>query len=245
MRKPLIKRSRYLVCAIVTPIVALLLAFLILCFVTMGMYTPVFLKRVLFHWDSSVNDYKIFSERLVAKGENPYVYQKAENPAIGEITIAYSGKEKILNDFIGSTQTTSFIVAKNDRIVYEKYANGYDENSVNTSFSMAKSIVSLLVGKAIEKGHIQSAQQPISDYITEFQNEEIGTTTIEELLLMRSKIVYDEDKFLWFGDDSLTYWHDDLRKLALRRLPTVIKGNFTTTIIIRCFSELFWNGARA
>ncbi len=32
---------------------------------------------------------------------------------------------------------------------------------------------------------------------------------------MRSKIVYDEDKFLWFGDDSLTYWHDDLRKLAL------------------------------
>lgn len=215
MRKPLIKRSRYLVCAIVTPIVALLLAFLILCFVTMGMYTPVFLKRVLFHWDSSVNDYKIFSERLVAKGENPYVYQKAENPAIGEITIAYSGKEKILNDFIGSTQTTSFIVAKNDRIVYEKYANGYDENSVNTSFSMAKSIVSLLVGKAIEKGHIQSAQQPISDYITEFQNEEIGTTTIEELLLMRSKIVYDEDKFLWFGDDSLTYWHDDLRKLAL------------------------------
>ncbi len=141
-----------MVCAIVTPIVALLLAFLILCFVTMGMYTPVFLKRVLFHWDSSVNDYKIFSERLVAKGENPYVYQKAENPAIGEITIAYSGKEKILNDFIGSTQTTSFIVAKNDRIVYEKYADGYDENSVNTSFSMAKSIVSLLVGKAIEKG---------------------------------------------------------------------------------------------
>ena len=195
--------------------VTLLLAFAILCFVTMGMYSPAYLNRVLSHWDSSVSDYKIFPERIIEKSETPYIYEKEENGAIGGSIVRYSNKQKTLDEFIKSTKTTSFIIVKNDKIVYEKYANGYDENSINTSFSMAKSVVSLLIGKAIEKGYIQSVEQPISDYIEEFKNEEIGKTTVEELLLMRSKISYDENKFLWFGDDSLTYWHDDLRKLAL------------------------------
>lgn len=181
----------------------------------MGMYSPAYLKRVLFHWDSSVSDYKIFPERIVGKSDKPYIYEKEENPLLGEIAVRYSGKQKSLNDFVESTQTTSFIIVKNDKIVYEKYANGYDENSIYTSFSMAKSVVSLLVGRAIEAGFIESVRQPISDFIGEFENEEIGRTTIEDLLLMRSDIVYEEGGFLWFGDDSLTYWRDDLRNLAL------------------------------
>lgn len=45
---------------------------------------------------------------------------------------------------------------------------------------------------------------------------------------MRSEIVYEEDGFLWFGDDSLTYWHDNLRKLALShtKLTDKYKGKF-------------------
>ena len=93
---------------------------------------------------------------------------------------------------------------------------------------MAKSIVSLLIGKAIENGYIKSVNEPISKYIEEFENKDIGKTTIENLLLMRSDIVYDEDKFLWFGDDTLTYWHDNLRELALTHTSLTDKynGNF-------------------
>lgn len=195
--------------------IALFLAFVILCVTTMCMYSPAFLGRVLTHIDSGVTDYKIFPERTVTKSEQPYLYTKDENAAIGNITVRYGKKQKPLGEFIDSTKTTSFIVVKNDEIVYEKYANGYTEDSVNTSFSMAKSVVSLLVGKAIEDGYIKSVKQPISDYITEFENKEIGKTTIEDLLFMRSDIAYSGDKFLWFGDDSLTYWHSDLRSLAL------------------------------
>ncbi len=190
-------------------------AFLILCFVTMGMFSPTYLRRVLTHWDSDVSDYKIFSERMIEKSGTPFVYAKEEDPSIGGIAVGDPNRAQSLDAFVESTKTTSFLIVKNDKIVYEKYANGYDENSINTSFSMAKSVVSLLIGKAIEEGYIQSVYQPISDFIQEFSDEEIGKTTIEDLLLMRSEIVYDEDKFLWFGDDSLTYWHNDLRKLAL------------------------------
>lgn len=214
MGKDLSKKKKIII-GILTPITALLLAFIILCFVTMGMYSPVFLGRVLTHWDSSVTDREIFPERAIQKSERPYTYTKDINPALADITIDYSKGQRALSDFVKSSATTSLIIVKNDRIVYEQYENGYDENSVNTSFSMAKSVVSLLIGKAIENGYIKGVDAPIANYITEFADKAIGKTTIEELLLMRSDIVYDEDKFLWFGDDTLTYWYNDLRELAL------------------------------
>ncbi len=217
-----------IIVGVLTPVIAILTAFLIVCIVTMSMYSPAYLGRVLTHWDSNADDYKIFPERAINKSEQPFSYAKDINASLGGLTVNYSGKQKTLSEFIEKTDTTSFIIVKDDKIIYEQYANGYNENSVNTSFSMAKSVVSLLIGKAIEKGYIQSVKDKISDYIAEFAGREIGETTIEDLLLMRSNIAYDENKFLWFGDDSLTYWHDDLRKLSLSHTDLTDKynGNF-------------------
>jgi len=196
---------------ILTPVTALLLAFLILCAVTMAKFSPAYLGRVITHWDSAVTDYRIFPERVIRKSETPYTYAKNVDNSLDDLPV----NNQKLGEFINNTDTTSFIIVKNDEIVYERYANGYDENSVNTSFSMAKSVVSLLIGKAIEKGYIDSVDDPIGKYIEEFDGTEAGKITVEKLLLMRSDIAYNEDKFLWFGDDSLTYWHPDLRALAL------------------------------
>ena len=227
MRTKLTKTKK-LVVGLLTPVAAVLLAFSMLCIVTMCMYSPTFLGRVLIHWDSGVTDYKVFPERVIEKSEKPYSYVRNINPSLENITVGYKKTKKTLGDFVENTDTTSFIIVKDDEIVYEKYANGYDENSVNTSFSMAKSIVSLLIGKAVEDGYIGELTQPMSEYITEFKDFEIGKTTIEQLLLMRSDIVYDEEKFLWFGDDTLTYWHSDLRELALRhtQLTDEYEGRF-------------------
>lgn len=227
MKNTLGKKGK-IVIGILTPVGALVLAFLILCVVTMSAYSPVFLGRVLTHYDSSVTDYKLFPERTIRRSEQPYSYTKNLNSSLENVKVNYSNKQKALLEFVKSTKTTSFIIVKNDEIVYEQYANGYDENSVNTSFSMAKSVVSLLIGKAIENGHIKSVKEPISNYITQFKDKDIGATTIEDLLLMRSDIVYNENKFLWFGDDTLTYRYDDLRKLALNhtKLTDKYNGNF-------------------
>lgn len=214
MKNTLSKKKKILLCFII-PVSALVLAFLFLCVTTMYMYSPIFLGRVLTHWDSNITDYTIFPERIIEKSEKSYSYVKDISLDLRNITVEYSNNQKSLVDFVNDTDTASFIIVKNDKIIYEQYANGYDEDSINTSFSMAKLIVSLLIGKAIENGDIKSVTEPISNYITEFENKEIGRITIEDLLLMRSDIVYDEDKFLWFGDDTLTYWCDDLRVLAL------------------------------
>ena len=149
----------------------------------MSLYSPAFLGRVLTHWDSSVSDYKIFPERTIEKSKQPYSYTKNTAFQFDNLMVHYANRQGNLSTFIQSTDTTSFIVVKNDQIIYEQYANGYQENSVNTSFSMAKSVVSLLVGKAIENGSIKSVREPIANYISEFENREIGEVTIEDLLL--------------------------------------------------------------
>lgn len=109
----------------------------------------------------------------------------------------------------------------------EEYLNGYAKDSVYTSFSMAKSIVSLLIGMAIEDGFINSEKQSISDYIGEFKGIEMESITIEDLLLMRSDIRYEEGN-IWFGDDAKTYYMPDLRHLALSHndLTTKYQGKF-------------------
>ena len=217
--------SKKILIGVITSFFAVILAFLILCVTTMCMYSPNFLGRVLTHWDSNISDYKIFPERIIEKSEKPYSYVKNINPDLSNVTVEYSNKQKSLSDFVSDTDSTAFIIVKNDKIIYEQYANGYNENSINTSFSMAKSVVSLLIGKAIENGNIKNVAEPISNYIPEFANKKIGQTTIEDLLLMRSEIVYDEGKFLWFGDDTLTYWYDDLRELALSHIDLTDKYN--------------------
>jgi len=208
-------KKKVIIISFVTPIFALLLAFLILCLVGLSMYSPAFMGRVLTHWDSSVTDFQIFPERVIRKGEKSAPYERATDTSLADRVFEISGKKKSLREFVDSTDTTSFLIAKGDKLVYEQYGKGYDEASVQTSFSMAKSVVSLLIGKAIENGDIQSEKDPIDRYIEEFKGQPIGEITIEELLLMRSDIAYDESGFLWFGDDSLTYWYDDLRQLAL------------------------------
>lgn len=217
--------SKKILIGVITSFFAVILAFLILCVTTMCMYSPNFLGRVLTHWDSNISDYKIFPRKDYRKKRQALPYVKYINSDLSNVTVEYSNKQKSLSDIVSDTDSTSFIIVKNDKIIYEQYANGYNENSINTSFSMAKSVVSLLIGKAIENGNIKNVAEPISNYIHEFENKKIGQTTIEDLLLMRSEIVYDESKFLWFGDDTLTYWYDDLRELALSHTDLTDKYN--------------------
>jgi CubicO group peptidase (beta-lactamase class C family) len=119
--------------------------------------------------------------------------------------------ERLLND----TGTTAFIVIRDDVILYERYFNEYNRDSLNTSASVSKSIVSILVGMAIADGLINSIDDPVVRYIPELENKGVENLTIRHLLTMSSGL-----KHTW----GMTPWHDlvrsyykpDLRRLALR-----------------------------
>lgn len=63
---------------------------------------------------------------------------------------------RLLPEVIEKSRTTALIIIKDDEIIYEQYANVYDEVSFSTSFSIAKALVSLFIGMAIEDGYLSS-----------------------------------------------------------------------------------------
>ena len=97
-----------------------------------------------------------------------------------------------------------------------------------TSFSIAKSVTSALVGIAIDEGYIGGVDDPIVDYLPELRGRGLDAITIRDLLLMSTgvKFVQDEDlddlQELWpFASDvALSYSHPNLRRLALHLPPS-------------------------
>ena len=95
-----------------------------------------------------------------------------------------------LHRFLAETGTTAFLVIRDDTLLYEGYFNGYDRTSTQTSFSVAKSFVSALVGIAIREGHIGSVDDPVTEYIPELEGQGMDKVTIRHLLTMSSGLQY-------------------------------------------------------
>lgn len=206
-------------------------AFIVLMVVSMFLYSPQYVYRCIVNGESKITDYQIFPERVIAKSDEPYAYAYDIDDAFCGRQISYQSDGELitrnLEELLKQNGTTSFIVIQNDQVIFEQYFNGYDRESIETSFSSVKSLDSLMIGIAIEDGYIESVEQPISDYIHEFKGTEFADITIEELLLMRSDIRYEEG-FAWFTDDAKTYYMPDMRSLVLdhMRIDPNYSGQF-------------------
>jgi CubicO group peptidase (beta-lactamase class C family) len=105
--------------------------------------------------------------------------------------------------------------------VLERYVEPWRRDSMNTSFSVAKSFVATLVGMAIDEGMIKSLDDPITAYLPELalRDRRFEQISLRHLLLMSSGLEYAEGRFpLFNGDDPLTTYHPDQRRLALTNI---------------------------
>lgn len=181
-----------------------------------------YLARVILWNESDVNDYKRFPNKIVNNAESTFYFKNDVNEDLISskfefIEYTYKGKTNKIDDldqFLESTDTTAFIVIKDDVILYEKYFRGFERDSINTSFSAAKSFVSALIGIAIDEGFIDHVDEPITNYIPELRSKGCESITIRHLLTMTSGIKYVEGR-LWWGDDAKTYYAPNLRDLAI------------------------------
>ncbi len=130
--------------------------------------------------------------KKISKGETPFSFQKEDN-----ITLAngFTFQEKFYptEEFIEDTKTSALLVIQNDRIKYEKYFFGGDENTLFSSNSMGKSFVSALMGIAVSEGYVKSIEDPIGAYIPEFVGTELENIPIRACLKMASGINFNED----------------------------------------------------
>ena len=114
--------------------------------------------------------------------------------------------------------TVALLVARHGQVIHERYFNGYAADSLATSFSMAKSVVSVLLGIAIDDGRIAGVDDPITRYLPELlaNDPRFGRITLRHLLLMRSGIQFDEGYRSPFTEAARFYLSPDLRQQVAR-----------------------------
>ena len=160
------------------------------------------------HQTAYLEDYKEFDNDTISKGniEQPWPIHKNYNKII--LTPALEEVHK-------KTGTVAFLIIKNDSILHESYYEGFNKNSKSNSFSMAKSIVSASLGKAIMEGKIKSLDQLVSDFFPEFKDGKVAKMTVGDLSSMASGLNWDESYYSPFSITTRSYFTDDLKKVIL------------------------------
>ena len=108
------------------------------------------------------------------------------------LTYTYEGKSRTIDDYLNSRPVTGLLIAKDDTILVERYQYGRTDKHLLTSFSMAKSMLSLLIGHAVERGAIHSLDDTADAYVPELKGTEYGATPLKALLQMASGVEFNE-----------------------------------------------------
>jgi len=156
----------------------------------------------------------------------PYHEIDNDNPQPWPQSVRYNQQvigENLLSDFI-KYKTVGFVVIQHDSLLYEQYWEGYNEESVTNSFSMAKSINAILIGIALKEGLIKSLNEPISNYISEFGEGEKAQITIKHLLTMSSGLNFKEGYGSPFDWPAEAYYGPDVNELTLKAAINEIPG---------------------
>ena len=167
-------------------------------------FTPLFaqLRNFALWGKHSIHDYKTHPTRIVASGNTPQFWPLDSNYNKGVIPDS-------LMKIIDSNDTHAFLVFQDGKLLYEKYWDGYTPKTLSGSFSAAKSMISLLIGIALEEGKIKSLDEPVGNYVPHFTTNGLEKVRIKDLLTMSSGTSYDEFDLGYFSMNAYGYFGDD------------------------------------
>ena len=162
------------------------------------------------HTTAYLTDYKKFSNKSVLVSDQPQawpLHRFYNQFSLGETR----------EDYLEDRKTVAYLVIKNDSILYEKYYYGFGVDSKSNSFSMAKSVVSALMGIAIQEGAIKGLDQKVLDFIPNLQGPYAHQVTVGDLASMASGQKWSEEYYNPFSVTSASYFVKDLDALMLEQ----------------------------
>jgi len=98
-----------------------------------------------------------------------------------------------LDEYFLSENVAGLLVIKDSAVVYERYGLGNTEDSRWITFSVTKSVVSMLIGAAIQDGYIISVDEPVTDFLPRLKGSPYDQTALRDLLQMASGVAWNED----------------------------------------------------
>ena len=165
------------------------------------------------HTTAFIDDYPYFENHLIENADSVQPWEIADNYNKTEATKTLDS----LNEKLG---TAAFLIIKNDRIVFEKYYQDYGKLSRTNSFSMAKSIVTALMFKAIQDGYLRNIQQPVSDFFPQFDPR----LSLGDLSSMSSGLNWNENYYNPFASTARSYFGENNREQILELQVTETPG---------------------
>jgi CubicO group peptidase (beta-lactamase class C family) len=169
--------------------------------------------RSMLWLEADTGDWRRFPARAIPAGDDPFRFGEA---ALPDDALEGVAGERGLAALLEETGTTAFLVLRGEDLLVERYLNGASASATQTSFSVAKSWLSTLVGIAVERGEIGSIDDSVTDYAPELleRDARFADITLRHLMTMSSGLRYEEAGLPW-SDDAITYYSPDLRAVAL------------------------------
>lgn len=153
----------------------------------------------------TIDDPDIFPTRLL-KAKNTKAWKESAQKNNQELSTAVMANHDTL-------QTKAFLIIHNDEIIHESYYDGYTKDKISNSFSMAKSILSVITGIAVKNGKL-SVEDDAHQYIPDFVRAEDKALKVKHLLSMSSGMNFRESYGNPFGFMAKAYYGTDLKELT-------------------------------
>ena len=145
--------------------------------------------------DKAVRTYsntdKIFPTRTIKARGDPSPLPVSDNP-IKALSFSSEGKTYDLPDYVALNRMVGLLILKDGKIVFEHYDFGFTPKARWMSMSVAKSLVSTLVGAAIKDGYIASINDPVTKYLPQLSGSAYEGVSVRDMLMMASGVKWNE-----------------------------------------------------
>lgn len=171
---------------------------------------------------------KTWLTQTVARGDTVHPLPLADEMISPKVTWRDETYTDI-QSFMDASMMTGVLAIKDGEIILENYAHGRTEDDRWTSFSVAKSVTSLLVGAALKDGYINNLDDPVTDYIPNLAGSGYDGVTVRQLITMTSGVQWNEDyedpnsdvsqASFWRGEPGMNHLVSYMRRLPSAAEP--------------------------
>jgi CubicO group peptidase (beta-lactamase class C family) len=134
---------------------------------------------------------ELFPYRVVHRGPTARTFERRERTLPS--TFTYGGATRNVDEFLARSTTTSLLVLQDDELVSERYFLGATAETPMTSWSVAKSVVSILVGIARDEGRLGDLSRTLDTYSPALAGSDYGRVSLHDALTMSSGIDFSEE----------------------------------------------------
>jgi len=143
----------------------------------------------------SIFDGKLYTQLEIKKAQKPFIIPEAAidlPPLTDWADSSIAQQYGYIDLLLKNSNTTSFLVLRNDTLVFKRYLNGVKEGEVTQLFSVTKVFVTAMAGIALNDKHFESVEDPVTKYLKKLPEKGFNKLTLLQLMQMQSGLNYDE-----------------------------------------------------